>query len=85
MSRPTDGPRRLPKIVMSTASKIYEALEFTEESNNGPRTYLEWKAKAFDGQTFSGMTVITKDARDQIVRIAIHHRPLGAVLRFSTE
>jgi len=32
-----------------------------------------------------GVTVLTKDADGRIVRAAIHHRPLGAALRFSAE
>ena len=31
------------------------------------------------------MTVLTKDEHGQIVRAAIHHRPLGPALRFSAE
>jgi hypothetical protein len=31
------------------------------------------------------VTVLTKDEQARIVRVAIHHRPLGAALRFSAE
>ncbi|HYZ54998.1 MAG TPA: hypothetical protein VE733_16040 [Streptosporangiaceae bacterium] len=32
-----------------------------------------------------GVIVLTKDEHGQIVRAAIHHRPLGPALRFSAE
>ena len=69
---------------MAAASGIYESLAFTQESSQGRRTYLEWEAAAFGGTQMQGVTVLTKDEQERIVRIAIHHRPLGAALRFST-
>ena len=84
LARAIEGRDRV-KIVLSAASKIYERLKFTEESNLDRRTYLEWDAEAFGGQSFSGITVLTKDAHGLITGIAIHHRPLSAALRFSTE
>jgi hypothetical protein len=84
LTRPIEGRDRV-KTVMSALSKIYEELKFTQETAYGPRTYLEWDAKAFGGQIFFGVTVITKDATNLIARIAIHHRPIGAALRFSAE
>src|SRR5277367_2755732 len=84
LTRPVEGRDRV-KTVMGTASNIYEALRFTEEATSGPRTYLEWEAKAFGGLTIFGITVMTKNAQGLIAKVAIHHRPLGAALRFSTE
>jgi hypothetical protein len=82
--RPIEG-RDLVKNVMGTASAIYESLTFTRDSVNGSRTYLEWEATAFGGLHLEGVTILTKDKNGQIVRAAIHHRPLDAVKRFSTE
>ena len=73
------------KTVMSAASSIYESLEFTHQTVNGPRTYLEWQATAFGGHKLYGITILTKDEAGQIVSAAIHHRPLDAALRFSAE
>lgn len=73
------------KIVMANASKIYEALAFTHEATNGQRSYLEWEAKAFGGETLRGVTILTKNTDGQIVHAAIHHRPLEAALKFSVE
>jgi len=71
--------------VMSAASSIYESLEFTQQTVNGPRTYLEWQATAFGGLRLYGVTILTKDENGQIVSAAIHRRPLDAALRFSAE
>ncbi|MEU6088373.1 alpha/beta fold hydrolase [Streptomyces sp. NPDC047085] len=84
LTRPVEG-RDQVKQVMATASGIYESLAFTHEATRGPRTYLEWEATAFGGLRIQGVTVLTKDEDGRIVRAAIHHRPLGAVLRFSVE
>ncbi|MBJ2154279.1 alpha/beta fold hydrolase [Variovorax sp. IB41] len=73
------------KAVMAAASKIYESLVFTHEAVNGQRSYLEWKAVAFGGQELLGVTVLQKNEAGKIVRVAIHHRPLKAALRFSQE
>ena len=82
--RPVTGLKKVMSV-MSTASKIYESLEFTHEAANGPRSYLEWRARAFGGMELDGTTVLTKGPEGKIVHVAIHHRPLAAVLRFSSE
>lgn len=73
------------KTVMSAASSIYESVEFTQQTVNGQRTYLEWQSTAFGGLILRGITILTKDESGQIVSAAIHHRPLDAALRFSAE
>ena len=82
--RPVEGIQQV-KRVMAAASSIYEALIFTHKATNGTRTYLEWEAQAFGGQRFFGITVLAKNETGKILRVAIHHRPLGAALRFSAE
>jgi pimeloyl-ACP methyl ester carboxylesterase len=84
MARPVAGADKV-KTIMSTASKIYEALEFTHQTTNDDRSYLEWEAQAFGGEKISGITILTKNADGQIVRAAIHHRPLRMALKFSAE
>jgi hypothetical protein len=84
MRRPVEG-RDAVMRVMGIASEVYESLVFTHEASNGPRSYLEWEATAFGGLVLYGVTVLTKDEEGRIVHAAIHHRPLGAALRFSQE
>jgi predicted alpha/beta hydrolase family esterase len=73
------------KTVMTTASRIYEALSFTHEAHSALRDYLEWEVQAFGGEQMRGITVLTKNAQGKIVHVAIHHRPLGGAIRFSAE
>ncbi|MDH6198320.1 pimeloyl-ACP methyl ester carboxylesterase [Mycobacterium frederiksbergense] len=70
---------------LAAASTIYESLEFTAEVHSGSTSYLQWRATAFDGMAMSGVTILDRDADGKIVKLAIHHRPLGAVLRFAAE
>ncbi|MCW3065584.1 MAG: hypothetical protein JWN32_2756 [Solirubrobacterales bacterium] len=81
--RPIEGRDRV-KQAMGIASGIYDSLVFTHEASNGARTYVEWEATAC-GLTMNGVTVLTKNESGQIVGARIHHRPLGAALRFSAE
>jgi hypothetical protein len=48
-------------------------------------TYLQWRATAFDGVEINGVTVLQRDVNGKVIKAAIHHRPLTAVLRFSAE
>ncbi|MFF4724171.1 alpha/beta fold hydrolase [Streptomyces mirabilis] len=80
--RPIAG-RTLVASVMAAASAIYESLEFTAEASDATTTYLQWKATAFGGVQISGITILEKNAEGDVARAAIHHRPLGAALRFS--
>ena len=71
--------------VLATASSIYESLEFTAEAQSASTAYLQWRAAAFGGMRIAGVTVLERDMSSKIVAAAIHHRPLGPVLRFSAE
>jgi hypothetical protein len=71
--------------VLAAASSIYETLEFTAEAQSASTTYLQWRATAFGGMRIAGVTVLERDMSSKIVAAAIHHRPLGPVLRFSAE
>jgi hypothetical protein len=84
LTRPVQG-RDLVMRAMATASEIYDSVVFTHQASAGERTYLEWRASAFGGMAIEGVTILTTDDTGQIVRAAIHHRPLGAALRFSAE
>lgn len=71
------------KQVMEAASKIYEHLEFVAHATIGNDQYLQWEARAFGGIEISGVTIITRNEWKAIQNVAIHHRPLGAALKFS--
>jgi hypothetical protein len=40
------------KAVLGAASRIYQWLEFTQQSTQGPRSYLEWRAQACSGSAY---------------------------------
>lgn len=82
LNRPVTGREQVSQV-MAAASGMYESLAFTQESSQGRRTYLEWEVTAFGGTQMQGVTILTKDEQERIVRVAIHHRPLGPALRFS--
>jgi hypothetical protein len=69
---------------LRTAGSITDTLSFTHESAAPDRSYLEWELEAL-GQRFQGVTVLTLDSTGLIDNVALHHRPLGAVLAFSAE
>ncbi|OCB13916.1 alpha/beta hydrolase [Mycolicibacterium porcinum] len=71
--------------VLGVASSIYETLEFTSETTAGSTSYIQWRATAFGGMAIRGITILERDAEGRVASAAIHHRPLGAVLRFSAE
>ena len=84
LAKPVEGKQSVA-AVLATTSSIYESLEFTAEAQSTSTTYLQWRATAFGGMRIDGVTVLERDASGKIVTAAIHHRPLGAVLRFSAE
>jgi pimeloyl-ACP methyl ester carboxylesterase len=84
LAKPVEGKQSVA-TVLGAASSIYESLEFTAEAQSTSTTYLQWRATAFGGIRIDGVTVLERDASGKIVKAAIHHRPLGAVLRFSAE
>jgi hypothetical protein len=66
------------------AAGIYNTLTFTSAAERGERVYLDWTASAL-GRDIAGITVLTINDAGRFIGIAIHHRPLGAVLAFSQE
>jgi len=84
LAKPVEGKQSVA-TVLAAASSIYESLEFTAEAQSASTTYLQWRATAFGGLRIDGVTVLERDESGKIVTAAIHHRPLGAVLRFAAE
>jgi hypothetical protein len=66
------------------AAGITDNLTFTHEAAAGDRRYLEWEQEAL-GRRIEGVSVLAFDDAGLIESVAIHHRPLDAVLAFSTE
>src|ERR1700744_317116 len=84
LAKPVKGKHSVA-AVLAAASSIYESLEFTAEAQRAKTTYLHWRATAFGGIQIDGVTVLERYGSGNIVAAAIHHRPLGPVLRFSAE
>jgi hypothetical protein len=84
LRKPLSG-RADVQTTLETASQLYESLIFTQEATNGRRTYIEWEATACDKVALYGITVLRKNDAGQIEHVAIHHRPLDALLTFSAE
>jgi pimeloyl-ACP methyl ester carboxylesterase len=84
LARVVQGRERV-QTILTAASGLYEALDFTRRTVDGDRTYLEWEAKFGGGEHVAGVTILTTDAVGKISAIAIHHRPLPNTLRFSAQ
>jgi hypothetical protein len=82
-SQPTAG-RAQVWLTLRTAAGIYDELTFVSAAEAPGRAYLDWIARAL-GLDIDGITVLTVGPAGTFTGIAIHHRPLGAVLAFSRE
>ncbi|QIQ01268.1 nuclear transport factor 2 family protein [Streptomyces liangshanensis] len=72
--------------IMGAGSRLYREITFSDPATAGDKTYAEWHAISQDGDTaYDGVTVLTTDKNGAIVHVAVHHRPLDALLRFSAE
>jgi hypothetical protein len=80
---PIDGRDKV-WTCMRTAAGFTDTLSFTRESTSQDRSYLEWEQEGL-AQRIAGVTVLTFDESGLIVNVALHHRPLGAVLAYSAE
>jgi pimeloyl-ACP methyl ester carboxylesterase len=84
MTARVKGRERVATI-LGAASKLYEALEFTRRAQDGDHSFMEWEVRLHGGERVSGVTILTTNASGKIVGIAIHHRPLTGLLRFSSQ
>jgi len=80
---PVDGRDKV-WTCMRTAAGFTDALSFTHESTAQDRSYLEWEQEGL-AQRITGVTVLAFDESGLIINVALHHRPLGAVLAYSAE
>jgi pimeloyl-ACP methyl ester carboxylesterase len=83
LARRVKGRERV-QTILDAARGLYEAHEFTHKGKDGGHSFLEWEARIVGGEPICGVTILTSDAKGQIARIAIHHRPLPGALHFST-
>ncbi len=84
MTRRVEGRERVATI-LGAASKLYETLEFTHRAQDGDHSFMGWKASLRGGEPVAGITILKSNANGKIISIAIHHRPLPGLLRFSSE
>jgi pimeloyl-ACP methyl ester carboxylesterase len=84
MTRRVEGRQRVATI-LGAASRLYESLEFTHRAQDGDHSFMEWQATLAGGERVSGITILTANAQGKIVSIAIHHRPMTGLHRFSSE
>ena len=84
MTARVEGRERVATI-LGAASQLYEALEFTHRGQDGDHSFMVWKALLHGGEPVSGITILKTSASGKIVNIAIHHRPLPGLLRFSSQ
>ncbi|MFJ5259798.1 nuclear transport factor 2 family protein [Streptomyces sp. NPDC088387] len=83
--RPVKG-RETVQALMIAVSDYYARMEFTAPSAVlGDATYLQWEGTTPSGTELKGATVITRNAEGLISHIAVHQRPLGGLLEFSTD
>ena len=82
-SRPISG-RAQVWLTLRTSAGIYDELTFTTAAEAPGRAYLDWTARAL-GLDIDGITVLAVGPAGTFTSIALHHRPLGAVLAFSRE
>jgi hypothetical protein len=82
-SRPVAG-RAQVWLTLRTAAGIYDEFAFTSTAEAPGRAYVDWTARAL-GLDVDGVTVLTVGPAGTFTGIAIHCRPLGAVLALSRE
>ncbi len=63
---------------------MYDAINFTHETNSASRTCLEWEGK-FRGKDIAGTTILAFDDNGLIESIRLYHRPYEQVIAYSAE
>jgi len=81
---PCVGVQAIAAFFAATSSGMYETIEFTHETTDGMKTYLEWQGTAF-GKQVGGTTILTRNHEGLIEHIHLYHSPLQVVVEFSRE
>lgn len=82
--KPIEGKERVI-AALRAAADIYDSVTFTGQARARSTTYLQWQVTGLGGLTIDGVTVLDHNPAGKIIRAAVHHRPLPAVLKFSAE
>jgi hypothetical protein len=77
------GPGDL-RSFFDASRTMYDAINFTHETNSASRTCLEWEGK-FQGKNIAGTTVLAFDENGLIESIQLYHRPYEQVIAYSAE
>jgi hypothetical protein len=77
------GPTDL-RSFFDASRTMYDAINFTHETNSASRTCLEWEGK-FQGASIAGTTVLAFDENGLIESIQLYHRPYEQVIAYSAE
>ena len=81
---PCVGVQAIAAFFAATSSGMYETIEFTHETTDGMKTYLEWQGTAF-GKQVRGTTILTRNHEGLIEHIQLYHSPLQVVVEFARE
>jgi len=82
LKSPCVGLAAIAAFFAATSGGMYETLEFTYETTDGRKTYLEWQGKAF-GKHVGGTTILTRNHEGLIEHIQLYHSPLQVVVEFA--
>jgi hypothetical protein len=82
LSKTVVGPTLIGAFFTAT-STMYEHFEFTAETVDGVKTYLEWDA-IHGGKPIAGTTIITRNESGLINNIKLFQSPFAVVREFSS-
>jgi hypothetical protein len=82
LSKAVVGPTLIGAFFAAT-SKMYEHVEFTAETVDGAKTYLEWDG-IYAGKSVAGATLLTRNESGLINNIKLFQSPFSVVREFSS-
>lgn len=82
LSKAVVGPTLIGAFFAAT-SKMYEHIEFTAETVDGAKTYLEWDG-IYAGKSVAGATLLTRNESGLINNIKLFQSPFPVVREFSS-
>ena len=82
LSKAVIGPTLIGAFFAAT-STMYEDFEFTAETVDGAKTYIEWEA-IHGGKPIAGATILTRNESGLINNIKLFQSPFPVVREFSS-
>jgi hypothetical protein len=82
LSKTVIGPTLIGAFFAAT-STMYEHIEFTAETVDGAKTYLEWEG-IYAGKPVAGTTILTRNESGLINNIKLFQSPFPVVREFSS-